>query len=50
MASNGRMVRKLDREAPGGVRTCYEAGALGDALQRQITEVGSASCMGWHPL
>ena len=40
-----RLVRRLEREAPGEVRICYEAGPVGYALQRQITEAGSASCM-----
>jgi transposase len=40
-----RMVRKVERQAPGEVRFCYEAGALGYSLQRQIVEGGSASCM-----
>jgi transposase len=40
-----RLVRKLEREAPGEVRICYEAGPVGYTLQRQITEAGSASCM-----
>ena len=42
-----RMVRRIEREAPGEVRFCYEAGSLGYALQRQITEAGSekVSCM-----
>ena len=40
-----RMVRKVEREAPGEVRFCYEAGPCGYALQRQITESGNASCM-----
>jgi len=40
-----RMVRKVEREAPGEVRFCYEAGPCGYALQRQITEAGEASCM-----
>jgi hypothetical protein len=40
-----RMVRRIEREAPGEVRTCYEAGPCGYALQRQITESGDASCM-----
>ena len=42
-----RMVRKIEREAAGEVRFCYEAGSLGYALQRQITEAGSerVSCM-----
>lgn len=40
-----RMIRKIEREAPGEVRTCYEAGPCGYALQRQITQAGDASCM-----
>jgi transposase len=32
-----RLVRKLEREAPGPVCVCYEAGPCGYALQRQIT-------------
>jgi transposase len=32
-----RLVRKLEREAPGPVRVFYEAGACGYALQRQVT-------------
>ncbi len=32
-----RMVRKLEREAPGPVRVFYEAGPCGYALQRQVT-------------
>jgi transposase len=32
-----RLVRKLEREAPGPVRACYEAGPCGYALQRQAT-------------
>ena len=32
-----RLVRKLEREAPGPVRVCYEAGPCGYALQRQLT-------------
>jgi transposase len=40
-----RMVRKIEREAPGEVRFCYEAGPCGYALQRQITDAGEASCM-----
>ena len=40
-----RMVRRIEREAPGEVRTCYEAGPCGYALQRQITESSEASCM-----
>jgi transposase len=40
-----RMVRKVEREAPGEVRFCYEAGPCGYSLQRQITDAGDASCM-----
>jgi transposase len=32
-----RVVRKLERDAPGPVRACYEAGPCGYALQRQMT-------------
>jgi transposase len=32
-----RLVRKLEREAPGPVRICYEAGPCGYALQRKMT-------------
>ena len=32
-----RLVRKLEREAPGPVRACYEAGPCGYALQRTLT-------------
>jgi transposase len=32
-----RLVRKIEREAPGPVQTCYEAGPCGYALQRQMT-------------
>ena len=32
-----RLVRKLEREAPGPVRACYEAGPCGYAVQRQMT-------------
>jgi transposase len=32
-----RLVRKLEREAAGPVRACYEAGPCGYALQRQLT-------------
>ena len=39
-----RMVRKVQRQAPGEVHFCYEAGPCGYALQRWIREVG-ASCV-----
>ena len=32
-----RLVRKLERDAPGPTRVCYEAGPCGYALQRQMT-------------
>ncbi len=32
-----RLVRKLERDAPGLVRMCYEAGPCGYALQRQVS-------------
>ena len=32
-----RLVRKLEREAPGPVRACYEAGPCGYALQRRMS-------------
>ena len=32
-----RLVRKLEREGPGPVQACYEAGPCGYALQRQMT-------------
>jgi transposase len=32
-----RLVRKLEREAPGAVHVFYEAGPCGYALQRQLT-------------
>ena len=32
-----RLVRKLEREAPGPVQVFYEAGPCGYALQRQMT-------------
>lgn len=32
-----RLVRKLEREAPGAIRIFYEAGPCGYALQRQLT-------------
>ena len=38
-----RLHRKLERDAPGLVRVCYEAGPCGYALQRQLTK-GRVSC------
>lgn len=39
-----RLRRKLEREAPGPVRVCYEAGPCGYALQRQLTG-GRITCI-----
>ena len=40
-----RLVKKLGREADGGeVRSCYEAGPCGYALQRQIEAAGLVIC------
>ena len=40
-----RLVKKLVREADGGeVRSCYEAGPCGYALQRQIEGAGPVIC------
>lgn len=39
-----RLHRKLEREAPGPVRVCYEAGPCGYALQRQLTK-GRVTCV-----
>jgi transposase len=39
-----RLHRKLEREAPGPVRVCDEAGPCGYALQRQLTK-GRVSCV-----
>ena len=39
-----RLHRKLEREALGPVRVCYEAGPCGYALQRQLTK-GRVSCV-----
>ena len=35
-----RLARKLEREAPGEVRCCYEAGPCGYALPRQLQAAG----------
>ncbi len=40
-----KMLRRVERESPGEVRFCYEAGPCGYALQRQITSWSEASCM-----
>ena len=39
-----RLHRKLERDAPGPVRVCYEAGPCGYALQRQLMK-GRVSCV-----
>jgi transposase len=38
-----RLIRRLEREAPGPIRVFYEAGPCGYALQRQLT-TARASC------
>jgi transposase len=35
-----RLIRKLEREAEGRLRCCYEAGPTGFVLQRQLTRAG----------
>jgi hypothetical protein len=40
-----KMLRRIEGEAAGEVRFCYEAGPCGYALQRQITDWSEASCM-----
>ena len=40
-----RLARKLEREAVGTVRSCYEAGPLGYGLQRQL---GLTALFGVH--
>jgi transposase len=37
-----RLARKLTREAPADLRSCYEAGPCGYALQRQLVDAGVA--------
>lgn len=39
-----RLRRQLERDAPGPVRVCYEAGPCGYALQRQLTH-GRVQCV-----
>lgn len=39
-----RLVKKLQREAPGEVRCCYEAGPCGYVLQRQLEDAGGVVC------
>jgi hypothetical protein len=36
-----RLVRKLERETPGPVQACYEAGPCGYALQSSTSSQGS---------
>jgi len=36
-----KMVRKIQRKAPGEVRFCYEAGVCGFTLKQQIEAAGS---------
>ena len=39
-----RMVKKVSRQAPGEVRSCYEAGPCGYSLQRTIHAAGPMVC------
>jgi len=39
-----RLAKKLEREAPGEVRCCYEAGPCGYALQRELQHAGGIIC------
>src|SRR6476469_5436329 len=39
-----RLRRKLERDSPGRVQVCYEAGPCGYALQRQLTK-GRIQCL-----
>ncbi len=39
-----RLARKLEREAPGEVRCCYEAGPCGYVLMRQLEVAGGVVC------
>ena len=39
-----RLAKKLEREAPGEVRCCYEAGPCGYALQRELEAAGGIVC------
>jgi len=39
-----RLAKKLEREAPGEVRSCYEAGPCGYALQRQLEAAAGVVC------
>jgi len=39
-----RLAKKLQREAPGEVRCCYEAGPCGYVLQRQLEDTGAVVC------
>ena len=39
-----RMVKKFEREAPGEVRCCYEAGPCGYALKRTMEDMGPVVC------
>src|SRR5947209_4865846 len=39
-----RLGKKLEREAPGEVRCCYEAGPCGYVLMRQLEAAGGVVC------
>src|SRR2546425_12373176 len=43
-----RLARKLEREAPGEVRCCYEAGPCGYTLQRRVLHA-KKGCEGGAP-
>jgi hypothetical protein len=45
-----RMVRKLERQAPGELRMCYEARPCGYALQRWIKDAGAGCVVELHPV
>jgi hypothetical protein len=44
-----KMLRRIEGEAPGEVRFCYEAGPCGYALQRQIAARGAKRAVWWLP-
>jgi len=39
-----RLAKRLEREAPGEVRCCYEAGPCGYVLQRELEAAGGVIC------
>jgi transposase len=44
LAAIRRLAKKLEREAPGEVRCCYEAGPCGYVLQRELEATGAVIC------